>query len=236
MQKLTKRVHEQPRCSISKLGEYVAQQSSPARRREIVKSQKFPPTFQVVRYTPVSRALVEYMSSGLDNELMLGMVQQFVDRYDDANSEFERKQASCSLDAIRAFQQLSNDLDLDQCRVQAGPQTWSIVLGGVLVSIRPELLLELKARGTAMKKGFVKLYFSKTFPLDEKAAGVISAVTIAKARECIEEVEISRQHTIVVDVFGKRIFTAPKNTKRYLNEAEAACEEIAFHWNRFQAS
>jgi hypothetical protein len=39
----------------------------------------------------------------------------------------------------------------------------------------------------------------------------------------------------LIDVFGQQVFTAPKSTKKLLNEATAAGEEIAFAWDRFAA-
>lgn len=233
---INKKTNHKPRCSVTKLGEYVAKQSSPARRREIVKSQKLPLTFQTVTYTPVTRAIVDCLVGGIDEDQLGELIKRFVEAADDAETSFEKTQANCSQDAIKAFGKVVDKLGrLDSCTIKEGPQTWSIEIRGVTVSIRPELFLELEGRGGTLQHGVVKLYFSKTHRLDEHAAGVISAVMLEKA-ELSMAGKISREHVLVIDVFGQKVFEAPKSTKRFFNEAVAACEEIAFAWERFEAS
>lgn len=230
-------MREKPRCSVTKLGEYVAKQSSPARRREIVKSQKIPPTYQTVTYTPVTRAIVDCLVNGIDEDRLGERLEQFIEAADNAQTPFETTQANCSQDAIKAFKKLVDKLGmLDLCTIRQGPQTWGMEIGSVTISIRPELFLELEGKNGKPEYGLVKLYFSKTYRLDEHAAGVINAVMLAKAELSMPDKKLSRKHVLVVDVFGQQIFQAPKNTKRLLNEAEAACEEIAFAWERFAAS
>ncbi len=230
-------VHEKPRCSVSKLGEYVSKKSSPVRRRQIVQSQKVPPTFQTVTYSPVTKFIVKNLIANSDDEAFIEQIGEYYQNAEEADTPFQKKQANCCHDALRAFRKVAHLIDLDGCTLSAGPRTWAIELAGVNVSVRPEIFLNVPGRSGSSKVGFVKLYFSKSNRLDEDAAAVISAVMIAKAEEALPPgTKISRDHVLVIDVFGQQIFTAPTATKRYLNEAVAACEEIAYAWDRFPAS
>lgn len=53
-----------PRISATKLGEYLTATAS--RRRKIVEDQKYPPPFQVARYTEAEKAIVEFLTTGRD--------------------------------------------------------------------------------------------------------------------------------------------------------------------------
>lgn len=228
------KINSEPRCSITKLGEYVSIQSSPARRREIVKSQKYPPTYKVVTYTPATRVLVDAISGGYDDERLLEEIGAFYQKHEEAVTDFEKKQAKCSLDALRAYRKVAEELSqrLSGCIVTPGPQTWNIDLAGVTVSLRPELFVEFEGKNGVRNIGFVKFCVSKTHRLDEHAAGIINAVMAEKARLAMPNCVLSNSHILAVDIFDGKIFTAPVHRKRLMNEAVAACEEIAYFWPR----
>lgn len=227
-----------PRCSVSKLGEYVSSQSSPARRREIVKSQKYPPTYKVVTYAPATRSVVDLASVAFDPDEVAEAMSGFAFDLDAAVTTYDRTQAKCCLDALKSFQGISESLALAiaNCSVAPGPQTWSIELAGVKVSLRPELFLDFEGKNGKRHVGFVKLYFSKSHKLNEHSAAVIGAVICEKARQVMPNSIISNQHVLVVDVFAGRIYPVPNRQTRLLKEAVAACEEIALFWNRELAS
>lgn len=232
------KVNNLPRCSVSKLGEYVSSQSSPSRRREIVKSQKYPPTYKVVTYAPATRSLVGLASVAFDDDRLLEAINEFAADLDLAVTSYDRTQAKCCLDALRSFRGLSDSLAnaIANCSATPGPQTWFIELAGVKVSLRPELFLDFEGKNGKRHVGFVKLYFSKTHRLDEHSAAVIGAVICEKARQVMPAATISNQHVLVVDVFAGKIYPVPAPQTRLLKEAIAACEEIALFWNRELAS
>lgn len=232
------KVNNSPRCSVSKLGEYVSSQSSPARRREIVKSQKYPPTYKVVTYAPATRSLVDLASVAFDADELAEAMTEFAFDLDTAVTTYDKTQAKCCLDALKSFQRIAEPLALaiGNCSAEPGPQTWSIELAGVKVSLRPELFLDFEGKNGKRHVGFVKLYFSKSHRLDEHSAAIIGAVICEKARQVMPASTISNQHVLVVDVFAGRIYSVPTRQTRLLKEAIAACEEIALFWNRELAS
>ncbi len=227
-----KKVHKNPRCSVSKLAEYVCQQSSPARRRQIVLAQKIPLTFMTANYMQASRFIVDHLLNNGSDDDVIEEIGDLFQKIEEAPSDFAKKQATCSHNALRAFRQIADDLPISDCILKPGPQTWSMDICGVEVSVRPELFLEIPDK-QGKKVGLVKFYFSKLYRLDEHSAGVMASVLIAKATESMPSgTRISHDHVIVVDVLNQKVFTAPKATKRLFKEAEAACQEIAIHWER----
>lgn len=232
------KVNAEPRCSVTKLGEYVSMQSSPARRREIVKSQKYPPAYKVVTYSPATRILVDVLLNGYDEDRLAEEIGGFYQSHEEAATAFEKKQAKCSVDALVAYRLVAKELaqKLDGCTITPGPQTWAIDLGGVNVSLRPELFIEFEGKNGHRNVGFVKLYLSKGHRLDEHAAGIINAVMAEKAVHALPHTVLSNPHLLVVDVFSGTIYTAPTHKKKLMNEAVAACEEIAHFWPRYLVS
>ncbi len=228
------KVNSEPRCSVSKLGEYVSSQSSPARRREIVRTQKYPPTYQVVTYAPATKVIVDLVSVAFDSEELIEAISDFTFDLDCAVTKYDKIQAQCCIDAVRCFLPLSEKLAeiLSACDASPGPQTWAIDLAGVKVSLRPELFLNFEGRNGKSSVGFVKFYFSKSHRLDEHAAGVITSVICEKARLAMPGASVSNPHVLVVDVFAGKIYSAPARQTKLLREAIAACEEIAHLWTR----
>lgn len=230
------RVNPNPRCSVTKLGEYCSQQSSPARRQVIVKSQKFPPAFKVVTYNPASRFLIGLLVDGYEEDTLMKQIDEFRVEKHEATSDFDGLQAGCCMDSLIAFQKVMAKLPLDNCTLTRGPKSWTLDIQGVTVSIRPELFIDFEGRNGVPKIGCIKLYFSKSHPLDAHAAGVISAVIVEKLKQSMPTAKISNAHILVVDVFAGNVFAAPTSQKRLFNEAEAACQELAYSWPRYSAS
>jgi hypothetical protein len=208
------------------LGEYLT--ASAARRRRIVEDQKYPPAFQVARYTEAEKAIVEFLTTGRDAARLERRRAALVAATPRSPHEAEKRRAC--VEAITAFEAIlgSLDFDLDQVEILKAEPSASLSFSGVDVSIRPEIVLRRRnKRGTT--RGCMKLYFSKTHPLDESAGGYVSALLGTFARQENPD-EVDRGLLVVVDVFGGRIFQAPRATKRRLDDVSVACEEIANWW------
>ncbi len=87
----------------------------------------------------------------------------------------------------------------------------------------------------AESAGAIKLYFSKSNPLNGDAANYVGATIheflqtfldpqgTAKPRDCL-----------LIDVFAESIFVAPRATKKRQKELADACHEIAAVWDSIQ--
>jgi hypothetical protein len=108
-------------------------------------------------------------------------------------------------------------------------QQQAFVLGGVSVSVRPELLVQSTTSGTA--SGGVKFYFSKTTPLIEERAGYVGTLLHMYVESLMGVASaIDHRECFVLDVFGRHLHAAPAAFRRRRRDVSAACAEIASIW------
>lgn len=217
-------VRQSPRISVTKLGEYLT--VGAGRRRKIIEDQKHPQPFQVARYTEAERAIVEYLAR---RDLAALEARRTRLAQTPAKSEYDAERRQLCIEAIDAFEDVLDELDLDGIQAAAAPPSPDyLVFAGVDVSVRPEVLLARSGRsGPAV--GCMKLYFSKNHPLDEKAGAYVSTLLGQFAQRNLTG-KVSDDLLLTVDVFGGTVFTAPKARTRRLEDIVAACEEIAIRW------
>lgn len=212
-------VREEPRISLNKLGEYLA--AKPSRRRTIVLDQKRPSNFKATWYRE-SRALIAGHLRGEKNESVLISEASRILSGADSLSDFGKQQAIVDAEAIEAYLSIAGDLEL---ACEAIPQNCSPILeiAGVEVSVRPDALLKT-SKGT----GALKLYFGKTYPLDDESGQYASCIL----QKWVDATFGSAYHRncIVLDVMSGEWFEAPRAYKRRLQDVEVACEEIAMRW------
>jgi hypothetical protein len=216
-----------PRISVNKLAEYLS--APPARRKRIIHDQKEPKTFVVARYTEAERAITEAICgrSLRPVEHALKALEGQV-----ARSDFAAETAQLCWDALSSFADLWEEglLDIDGLELRPGDNNApKLEVGGVAISVRPEIFTAGVERGETTV-GAIKFCLSKTNPLD--AASGANAATVV--RHFVEthrsEGRVDSASIIVVDVFSRQVFTAPKSYKRRLADVAAACEEIALRW------
>lgn len=215
-----------PRISVNKLAEYLT--ASPARRRAIVKEQKYPPTFRAIWYDAACTAIVQFLCAEEPNEEALVNEIERLYTKKPAN-ESEEAKLRTNAEALEAFLDGYEQLTLDEFKATPGVNDAAkIVIAEVELSVRPDVMLNGEVRGKSVG-GAVKLYFSKETKLTDESAPYISAL-IHKFVLDKTKVEPSRRHCQVFDVFGKRVDEAPASTKTRMRDIEAACEEIRLLW------
>lgn len=217
----------QPRISVNKLGEYIS--AAPARRRRIVIDQKRPRDFIVPRYGAAVEKIVAYLSRRSSERDLLQAIDDLEDNC--AGTEWQAQTNQLCAEAIGCFLDCVDLLELDgiSLKVPSDAQAY-LKIGGITVSVRPELAMEGRLSRGAKSRGFLKLYFSKTYPLDEQSGTAVATVLRQYAEEVISAAEVDNRLCVVVDVFAGKLFAAPKAYKRRMRDIEAACEEISRAW------
>jgi len=227
------RVRVRPRISVNKLGEYLV--ATAARRRQIIRDQKYPPEVQVIRYGDAQRAVVDHLINGRDDPGVLSRHLHRLAEWEPGpdNSDYDAQRNRDCRDAVEAFIAMIGSLpSLDGFSVSAGPpDSPRLAAGGVSISVRPEVIIRGVCRSGDPVVGAVKLHFSKSFRLDERAGGYVGTML----HQFGEQHLVGRGHAVprnfhVVDVFGGSVFTAPRAFARRRSDVEAACEEIASRW------
>jgi hypothetical protein len=219
----------EPKISINKLAEYMT--ASPSRRKQILRDQKMPPAFKAARYKDARETIVQYMEQGMgDDEFALAKADEL--RQDQSGTDFVTQDRQLSAAAIEEFLPLSEEIEIQDLSVQSGATFASetVNFGGTKVSMRPDAILKDPETGAIV--GCVKLNFSKSAPLQDKAA----AYAATALREHLEANLSSPEYVnpslcYVVDVPTGTVCTAPKANKKRLSDLTAAGEEIAARWD-----
>lgn len=212
-----------PRMSLSKLAEYMV--ATPARRRTIVRDQKFPKAFRAAQYTEAYKAIAAYFARGLDRRVLDGYLSDWGSRT--PSTEFEAQNLALWCDAAVAMLDLAEEYDFSGFQYAAIEADEYLTVAGVSVSIRPEIAVTDPGRGA------VKIYLGKTYPLtsDDRRPGSGSYAATMLHR-WVEERHgsVLPKHCLVLDVFGCAVYEAPKAYRRRRDDVDAACEEIAIRW------
>lgn len=218
-----------PRISVTKLGEYTV--ATPARRRAIVREQRNPQKFIVLRYEHARSALVEYYAAGAKdpNPLMdkIGALASVP-----PSSEWNEQDLRLSSEALEAFLDICDEFDLDALSAAAGPHSApKLSISGVDVSVHPDVVL----RGAYREKnvvGALKFHFSKTNALTAEAGLNVATVIhhYVEAHLLDAEYVASPRHCAVLDVFMKSWHRAPTAFRLRRNSVAAACQEVALWW------
>jgi hypothetical protein len=147
-------------------------------------------------------------------------------------SEWQGKRIDLTIAALKSFINLLPSLKLSKYQVkQTNNLQKKLRLAGVDISVRPELLLVARGNGQT-SAGAIRLYFAKCSPLTEGMARYVGAILqqFALLHASPENTALNRD-CLVIDVFAENISTAPRASKRLMNELIDACTEITSIWH-----
>jgi hypothetical protein len=217
-----------PRISLHKLGEYMV--ANALRRRQIVRDQMKPLDCIVPRYMPAQSAIIDYLvADGKRDEIIFKQIERLFTA--NTNRKWIIDRNRLCIEALESFLNVSQDIQLREVIFSKTELTRQpkLSIGGVNVSVRPEVLLEAKNRSGETIYGAAKLYFSKSFPLNKISGEYVAAMVHQYATEHLLT-PAERNLCFVVDVFGKNVYVAPRTHIKRRSEMEAAMEEYARAW------
>jgi hypothetical protein len=224
------KVRTSPRISVNGLAEYLV--AGAARRRRIVQEQKRPKNYQAPYYTDAEEAIMDFLASSSRN---VGVLDRAAARLSAVETEsrlieWELTRRMACTEALLAFRNLAEGGLFAGLSVTRAPQSQRLMqIGGVGVSVRPEILLSSTAEEPRL--GGAKLFFSKNEPLTESRAlytGTILHQYLDTHQQRTGTVDY--RHCLVVDVFAEKVYAAPRTYKRRRTDIEAACLEITLAW------
>lgn len=100
----------------------------------------------------------------------------------------------------------------------------------VSISVRPEIILRSENRNGPIV-GAMKIHFPKTNPLNEQAAGYVSAVLQEWVTvHMSDDGDASGPLCSVVDVGSQSFFDGVRSTRQRMRDLQDACETIAALW------
>lgn len=214
-----------PRITVTKLAEYLTAQAG--RRKKIIKDQKYPPMFQMIRYTEAERAIVDFLTGRREVAVLEAARTRLADGT--PKSEFDAERRQLCIEAIGAFEDVVDGLELDGLSLTAASSSAPhLAFAGVDISVRPEATISRRGR-SALHVGCLKLYFSKSCPLDDRA-GAYASTMLAEFGRANLSGKLDEELLMTIDVFSRRVFHAPRARSRRIEDVVAACEEIAIRW------
>lgn len=223
------KIRTSPRISVNKLGEYLL--AAPARRQEIIRDQKFPPVFKSARYRVASAVVCDFLASGASDWSALTAAASSL-RESVRFSKLKEADIALNIEALTCFMQFYGKVSLHGADVQVQKlPTASLSIGGVEVSISPSIQVRQANRRGGFDVGLLLPYFGKTYPIAPEAAEYIGALLLQYCQQELSTIG-KPSHNIcqVLDVFGGRLFKAPKAHVMRMKNVAAACEEIARAW------
>lgn len=219
-----------PRISINKLGEYLV--ATPGRRRTIIAAQKRPSDFIVIRYREAVEAITAFLELGAQDEaLIIRAIQQLESKQ--VTSDFQDQDRDLSIQALESFLDITDAICVQGATIARGePAPPQLIIEGVNVSARPEIVLTAQDRSGNSAVGVIKLYLSKSFPLTTDAGEYIGALLQQYATEHLSaNGRCDYRMCQTIDVFARQIHLAPRAHIRRRSDIQAACQEIARAWN-----
>jgi hypothetical protein len=198
----------------------------PPRQRTIIRDQKYPSDYK----GPYHREALEVISSCLGNGLtdlssldrQISILRQKVPATPQAQIRI-----NTNIEAIEAFENMLDEIRLDGLDLSLAPNSAPpLIIRNVEISVRPEIVVHAKG-----KSGAFKIHLSKTFSLDEKAAGYISALMQEWCTQNSYDVGPPDGNLCrVLDIGSRRFYPGVKSTRRRIQDIEQACETIATLW------
>lgn len=227
------KVRKLPRLSVNAITTYM--NAAAAKREAVLREQKFPPTFRQRWYDTATKVITRCL---IDPERDTEIVVETIDRLHAAHpvDKLERQINSNNAAALDGFLAVLPSLEWDGLTASRYANKSALLeIEGVVISVRPEVMLQGKFRGSSVRGG-VKLYLSKTTALGEDGGELIGALLHEyTAGRCSDGVGCKQRHCQVIDVFGEECYTAPTAIKRRMRDVEAACREIRERWPHIKA-
>lgn len=221
-----------PKVSLNKLGEYHSQ-VNPARRKTIVKDQIKSNQAAAPAYQQAIPIIVACgVGAAFDSHKLCKKIEA-LEKLQGGTTWVKNDRANTIL-ALKHWQEIAGRIPISSdfiiSRGDHSPP--KIKIGGIDVSVRPDLMIKGVNRGTKVI-GAIKLHFSKTSAHQlPKEGGKCVAVLVQQFLEEHKSAEGSARPTICfsVDIFAERITTAPVNQANLLKSIEASCEEYGYRY------
>ena len=217
-----------PRISVNKLGEYMT--ATPLRRRRIIQDQTRPKAFIFPRYSEAQSAITRYLTAERQDEsLLLSEIERL--SLAPSATEWEEQRKRLCVEALERFLEVAESLELGGLSATAaGSDPRRLTIGGLEVSVRPEVLLHGLNRLKQPVAGAIKLYFAKSFPLSADGGEYVATAVHEYLESSGHHERADPRLCEVIDVFGRRVFHAPRAVARRRKDLAAACEEIVRAW------
>ena len=224
-------MRKNPTISVNKLGEYIVGRA--ALHRTLLRNRKYPDSdFTLGLFHRESRgAIRDYLADGALDATSVESALRALEQQSPTKTGTARRICS-NIKRLTGFLEMLDDIDLKGAETEVGPNSGSMKIGNVEVSVRPEVILRGKGTKGRRLVGALKLQMSGSSPFNAEAAGYVSAAVQEFCRRTLvtgDEV-VYAPYCQVIDVGNRRIHPGVKSTAQRMRDIEAACLNIAALW------
>ena len=217
--------------SINQMADF--QKSSYAKKKSIIRQQKTPNPFKISYYQLAkARMKKSFERNGDLNPILLGIDELKKRTLTKPRQINDRK---VSLEAMRRFisMQLPSILSNSEYEVIKKPSVKSVVLNGVEIIISPDVIIRMKIDGK-LYLGGVKIHIAKSNVFDYNQQKSVAGGIYKYLKDVVAQKDevVDSKLCLSVDVFGRGVVAAPKNTKSVIREIGLICDEIKEIWHR----
>jgi hypothetical protein len=225
----------EPRLSANQLSDYL--NATPTRRKTIIRDAKYPKTSVVARYSGARETITDYLCDDLRSSKVINAGVESIEERGAkfAATDWTKQDCALSVEAIQAFQNGYNSLGLGKisCKAVVTKQP-KLQIEGVDISVALDATTHKVGKDGANCVGGLILLFSKSDASAKsrearcRTSAVLAAVFAEKHLAYLGQAEPGLCYAM--DVFGKRLFPAPKMFPTKLDHMSASCEEVALRW------
>ena len=220
-----------PVISVNKLGEYLVCRA--ARQRSLLRQRKHPDEdFQIGTYhREAIDAIQQYLADGAIDPRPLENALNSLNQMPTGKIGTMRR-INSNIERLERFGEMLDDVDLKNAAAGLGANSGRMKIGGVDISVRPEIIL----RGVGPKKqklvGALKLQMSASTSFNEEAAGYVSATVQEYCRRFLSENDevVYAPYCQVVDVGNGIIHPGVRSITKRMRDIESECQNIAALW------
>lgn len=217
--------------SVNPLAEYVT--ATIGRKRTIIKQQKNPPAFIIVRYATAKARMKRFFKNGFSNNEIINGIQFLQGKI--TLTDFQKNDRQNSIEALRMFLQLQFPDDFKNLKCSfLSIKKKDFLMEEVRVKVAPDVVLKGEKNGIPFIGG-IKFHISKgqTFDKDSSLCAA-TAVKLFLINEVANNGEVvDPNYCLSIDVFGDRITKAPKNHIEVEKKLMDACNEIKSLWSKY---
>lgn len=217
-------ISDQPRISSNQLGEYVF--ATPAKRARILRDQKFGNVFSSPYYQSAqSSVLGSFQAGAYDTRLLREKAAELHTREAKNRNQFARFNNNAEM--LRRFCEIANT-----ARPPVGEHNFirrgaSIDVGGVIVSVRPEIATVCSAKRSFC---YTKFRFSKSKVSEDESEIVLLLLLKYGVAQATDMLRFDPEETRLVDCFSKNVIEGHRLARVRETQLETALKEIRRVW------
>ena len=214
----------QPRISSNQLGEYIF--ASPTQKRKILQNQKWGNKFCAPYYTPALSGIMHSFQGGVFSpDILIREVDTISSQ--EVEKTYHISKRNNNVLALKRFMEIGEAANPPKGNHRIVTRNARVLLDGVAISARPEIITEEKQEGYA---AFTKLRISKSKVSADAQEIVLLVLLHYGQQQSHDGLIFSLERTKLIDCFSKSIIPGHTIGRHRDQQLHQALAEIRTFW------